>query len=140
MTDQERGAAEHPIPQPIARPNVQTERPVNPFWARVVLLLAAFIVGLVLYAVLRDPNAPQTALAPGPGAVPLPDSPTSTTTSQRVPLPGDRASGTIAGPDVKTAPPPLKPARPLEDGSAAPSTPGNQPPPGRAPANTQETR
>jgi hypothetical protein len=139
MTDRERGGAKHPIPQPMARPDVG-ERPVKPFWAGVVLLLAAFIVGLVLYAVLHDPNAPQTVLAPAPGGVPLPDSPTSTTTGQRVPLPGDRASGTIAGPDVKTAPPPLKPARPLEDGGAAPSAPGNQPPPGRAPAETQDTR
>ncbi len=33
---------------------------------------------------------------------------------QRVPLPGDRASGVVVGPDVKTAPPSLRPARPLE--------------------------
>jgi hypothetical protein len=63
MTDRERGGAKHPIPQPMARPDVG-ERPVKPFWAGVVLLLAAFIVGLVLYAVLHDPNAPQTVLAP----------------------------------------------------------------------------
>src|SRR4051794_32813668 len=112
----ERGGAEHPNHEPLATmPKVEADRPVNPFWARIVLLIAACIVGLVFYAVVRDPSAPRTALAPGPGAVPLPENPTSTTTTgQRVPLPGDHASGTVAGPDVKTVPPPLKPARPLE--------------------------
>jgi hypothetical protein len=138
----ERGGAEHPSPEPLAMmPKVEAGRPVNPFWARIVLLIAACIVGLVFYAVVRDPSAQRTALAPGPGAVPLPESTTSTTTTgQRVPLPGDRASGTVAGPDVKTAPPPLKPAWPLEDGGAPLAAPGNQPPPGRAPAENEETR
>jgi hypothetical protein len=36
-----------------------------------------------------------------------------TTTGQGVPLPGDRATGTVADPDIKVAPPPLKPARPV---------------------------
>jgi len=57
----------------------------------------------------RAKNEPGNA----PGAAPLPDSPALTTTGERVPLPGDRATGTVIGPDVKTAPPPLRPARPI---------------------------
>jgi hypothetical protein len=92
---------------------VNTDRP-NIIWTSVALLLAAFFAVLVVYAVMRDPNAPQSSLAPGPGAVPLPDAPVSTTTTgERVPPPGDRATGTVAGEDVKTAPPPVRPARPL---------------------------
>ena len=99
---------------------MNTDRP-NTLWASVALLLAAFFAVLVVYAVTRDPNAPQVSLAPGPGAVPLPDAPVSTTTTgERVPSPGDRATGTVAGEDVKTAPPPVRPARPLEDDGAGP--------------------
>jgi hypothetical protein len=78
------------------------------------LLMVACVIGVVLYAVFHDPNAQRTSLAPGPGAAPLPDSPALTPTDQHVPPPGDRATGTVIGPDVKTAPPPLRPARPVE--------------------------
>jgi hypothetical protein len=77
------------------------------------MLVVGCIFGMVFYALLHDPNARQTSLAPGPRAVPLPDSPPLTTTGQGVPLPGDRATGTVADPDIKVAPPPLKPARPV---------------------------
>jgi hypothetical protein len=79
----------------------------------------------VFYAIFVHDHdaAPRAARAPAPGAVPLPDGP-STTTGQRAPLPGDRATGTVIGPDVKTAPPPLTPARPITpDAGAAPGNP-----------------
>jgi hypothetical protein len=73
-------------------PNVEARRAANPLWARVVFVIWALVLVLVFYAILRDPNAPRNALAPAPGAVPLPDAPTSTnTTGQRVPLPGGTA-------------------------------------------------
>jgi hypothetical protein len=76
-------------------------------------LIVVCIIGMVLYAVFHDPNAQRTSHAPGPGAAPLPDSPALTPTSPSVPPPGDRATGTVIGPDVKTAPAPLRPARPV---------------------------
>jgi hypothetical protein len=114
---------------------MNADRP-NSLYPTVALLCAAFLTVLVLYAVLRDPNAPQVSLAPGPGAVPLPDAPVSTTTAgERVPRPGDRATGTVAGEGVKTAPPPLRPARPLEDSGAAPSAHGDPTPDRAQPKN-----
>ena len=86
---------------------------VSPVWRVLFTLMVGCIVGMVFYALLHDPNAQNTARTPGPGAVPLPDGPALTTTGERVPLPGDRATGTVIGPDVKSAPPPLKPARPI---------------------------
>ena len=105
------------------------------------VLMVGCIVALVFYALLHDPTAQRASLAPAPGAAALlPDSPASTTTGQGVPLPGDRATGTVAGPDVKTAPPPMMPARPvIQHSGAAPSTPINRTP-GRPAAEDQEIR
>jgi hypothetical protein len=36
-------------------------------------VICALVLVPVFYAILRDPNAPRNALAPAPGAVPLPD-------------------------------------------------------------------
>jgi hypothetical protein len=96
-----------------------------------VSLLVATLVGLVFYTLVRDPYAPPRARAPGPGAVPLPDSPaTSTTTGQGVPPPGDRASGTIPRSGPAVAPPPLRPARPIIEEAAPSASPrsSDQPP------------
>jgi hypothetical protein len=87
---------------------------VGPVGVGLFLLMVACVIGVVLYAVFHDPNAQRTSLAPGPGAAPLPDSSALTPTDQHVPPAGDRATGTVIGPDVKTAPPPLRPARPVE--------------------------
>jgi hypothetical protein len=99
---------------------------VGPLGTGLFMLVVACIVGAVFYALVHDQNARQTSLAPGPRAAPLPDSPALTTTGQGVPLPGDRATGTVAGPDVKAAPPLLKPARPVieDSGASAPAPTG----------------
>jgi hypothetical protein len=86
---------------------------VSPVWRGLFALIIGGVVGMVFYALVHDPNAQRAARAPSPGAVPLPDSPALTTTDERVPLPGDRATGTVIGPDVKAAPPPLRPVRPI---------------------------
>ncbi len=109
-------------------------------WGGLFVLMVGCIVALVFYALLHDPTAQRASLAPAPGAALLPDSPASTTTGQGVPLPGDRATGTVAGPDVKTAPPPMMPAGPvIQHSGAAPSAPINRTP-GRPAAEDQEIR
>jgi len=94
-----------PLPDEPQSEVMHSER-VSPVWRGLLALMVGCVIGMVFYALLHDPNAQHTARAPGPGAAPLPDSPALTTTGERVPLPGDRATGTVIGPDVKTAPPP----------------------------------
>jgi hypothetical protein len=82
-----------PRPPPEEPPSevTRSER-VSPVWRGLFALLIGGVVGMVFYALVHDPNAQRTTRAPGPGAVPLPDSPALTTTHERVPLPGDRAT------------------------------------------------
>ena len=94
-----------PLPDEPQSEVMHSER-VSPVWRGLLALMVGCVIGMVFYALLHDPNAQHTARAPGP-------SPALTTTGERVPLPGDRATGTVIGPDVKTAPPPLRPARPI---------------------------
>jgi hypothetical protein len=102
----------NPLPGEPQSGAIRTGR-VGPVGTGLFLLIVGCIISMVLYAVFHDPNAQRTSHAPGPGAALLPDSPALTPTSPRVPPPGDRATGTVIGPDVKTAPPPLWPARPV---------------------------
>jgi hypothetical protein len=104
----------NPLPGEPQSGAIRTGR-VGPVGKRLLLLMVGCIVGMVLYAVFHDPNVQHVSHVPGPGAAPLPDSPALTPTSPRVPPPGDRATGTVIGPDVKTAPPPLWPARPVTE-------------------------
>src|SRR3979409_1645376 len=101
-----------PLPDEPQSEVMHSER-VSPVWRGLLSLMVGCVIGMVFYALLHDPNAQYTARAPRPGAPPVPDSPDLTTTGERVPLPGARATGTVIGPDVKTAPPPLRPARPI---------------------------
>jgi hypothetical protein len=106
----------NPLPAEPEAELTRRER-VSPVRRGLFVLMVACIVGMVFYALFHDPSAQRTARAPGPGAVPLPDNPALTTNGERVPLPGDRATGTVIGPDVKTAPPPLRPDRPIIEDS-----------------------
>jgi hypothetical protein len=104
-----------PNPPPDEPPSEAMRRErLSRFGLGLFILMVGCIVGMVFYAVLHNPNAQRTSLAPGPGAALLPDSPALRPNDNKVPPPGDRATGTVIGPDVKTAPPPLWPARPVE--------------------------
>jgi hypothetical protein len=114
--------AETPQPDPLLHERVSV------LWGYAVVVLCAGLVALVLYAVNRY-GQPQVATVPPP-PIPIPDSPTSTTTPGTVPAPGDRATGTVGGPAAKTAPPPIRPARPVvqSDNPPLPATANEAPP------------